>query len=61
MFSVQTPEYDENNYIGRFQAFRKTCNPFHAFYPNSRIAQMQKMIKEQEAYEEFVFKGTGSR
>jgi len=41
MFSIEDPEHDMSTYIGRFKSFRKICNPFIAFYSNSRIIQMQ--------------------
>ena len=47
-FTLEKPEFDENTYWGRFEAFRATANPMHAFYTNSRIWDMQKKIKEQE-------------
>ena len=36
-FSIETPEFNEDTYWGRFEAFRATANPFHAFYQASRI------------------------
>ena len=44
-FSIDTPEFDEDTYWGRFEAFRKTANPLHCFYPNSRILQMNEWLK----------------
>jgi len=45
-FTITTPEYNEKTYLGRFMAFRKTCNPFIAFYPNKRILEMKKLIED---------------
>ena len=54
-FTISKPEFDETNYKGRFLAFRKTCNPLIAFYPNSKIIEMQKLIADQKAKEEAQF------
>jgi hypothetical protein len=45
-FTIEEPEFDENTYWGRFEAFRAVANPRHAFYTNSRIREMQKLIEE---------------
>ena len=50
-FSIETPEFDEDTYWGRFEAFRKTANPLHAFYPKSRILHMKELIDAQKAKE----------
>lgn len=46
MFSMDVPEFDSKTYWGRFEEFRATANPFHAFYTDSRIKQMQKLLEE---------------
>ena len=51
-FTIEKPEFDEDTYWGRFEAFRATANPFHAFYPNSRIVQMQAQLAQQKAKEQ---------
>jgi sideroflexin-5 len=51
-FTISTPEYDEANYYGRFMTFKKTCNPFNAFYSNKRITEMKQLIDDQKAREE---------
>lgn len=43
-FTIDEAEFDESTYWGRFEAFRAVANPFHAFYSNDRIRQMQKLI-----------------
>ena len=50
-----------STYLGRFKSFRKICNPFIAFYTNSRILEMKKMLEEQKAREEQALKEKGSR
>ena len=45
-FTLSTPEFDENTYWGRFEEFRKTANPLHAFYPKSRILAMQDLLNQ---------------
>ena len=40
LFSMDVPEFDSKSYWGRFEEFRATANPFHAFYTNARIKQM---------------------
>ena len=40
-FTIEKPEFDEDTYWGRFEAFRATANPLHAFYTESRIKKMQ--------------------
>ena len=44
-FTISKPEFNEDTYWGRFEAFRATANPFHAFYLNSRIREMQKLLE----------------
>ena len=44
-FSIETPEFNEDTYWGRFEAFRATANPFHAFYTNSRITKMKELLE----------------
>jgi len=51
LFSIEDPEHDMSNYVGRFLSFRKICNPFIAFYDNSRIKQMQKLLEDQRTKE----------
>jgi hypothetical protein len=51
LFSIEVPEFDENTYWGRFEAFRAVANPRHAFYSNSRIKLMQKLIEDQKLKE----------
>ena len=46
-FTIETPEFDEDTYWGRFEAFRATANPFHAFYPSSRINEMNELLIRQ--------------
>lgn len=60
-FSIEEPEFDENTYMGRFEAFRKTANPFHAFYTNSRILKMKQLIDDQKVKERETFEKTGKR
>lgn len=43
-FTIDIPEFDENTYWGRFEEFRKTANPIHAFYPRSTILKMKELI-----------------
>ena len=40
LFSIEDPEHDMSTYLGRFKSFRKICNPFIAFYSNSKIIEM---------------------
>ena len=51
LFSIEKPEFDLNTYWGRFEEFRATANPLHAFYSNSRILSMKKKIEMQEMRE----------
>ena len=44
-FSIETPEFNEDTYWGRFEAFRATVNPFHTFYTNSRITKMKELLE----------------
>ena len=60
-FTIEKPEFNEDTYWGRFEAFRATANPFHAFYPNSRIILMQEQLKQQKAKEQEQFTRTGKR
>ena len=60
-FSIEQPEFDEDTYWGRFEAFRKTANPLHAFYRSSTIKKMQDLIKEQKAAEAEAFAKTGKK
>ena len=46
-FSLEHPEFDTDTYWGRIRTFQKTCNPFIAFYSNSRINEMRKLIDDQ--------------
>jgi len=55
LFSLDDPEYNMSTYIGRFKSFRKICNPFIAFFSNSRIIEMQKELEAQQAREEQAF------
>ena len=55
LFSLDDPEYDMSTYIGRFKSFRKICNPFIAFFSNSKIIEMQKELEAQQAREEQAF------
>jgi hypothetical protein len=50
-FTLEEPEFNPNTYIGRFREFQKTCNPFLSFYPNSKINEMRKVIRDQETRE----------
>ena len=45
LFTIQDPQFDTKTYWGRFEEFRATANPLHAFYTNGRIQQMQALIK----------------
>ena len=45
-FTIQQPEFNEDSYWGRFEAFRATANPLHAFYPESRILKMKDLIEK---------------
>ena len=40
LFSIDESEFDTSTYQGRFRRNRLICNPFIAFYPNSRIVEM---------------------
>jgi hypothetical protein len=55
LFSIEDPEHDMSSYIGRFKSFRKICNPFIAFFANSRIEEMQKLLEDQRVKEEEAF------
>ena len=46
MFTMDVPQHDPNTYWGRFEEFRATANPLHAFYTNTRIKSMQKKLAE---------------
>jgi hypothetical protein len=48
LFTISKPQFDEDTYRGRFEAFRAVANPMHAFYTNSRIREMQKLISDQK-------------
>jgi hypothetical protein len=61
LFSIEDPEHDMSNYFGRFLSFRKICNPFIAFYSNSTIIEMQKLLEDQRVKEESAFKTKGDR
>ena len=50
-FTLSVPEFDENTYWGRFEAFRATANPLLAFFTNDRIKKMQRSIQMLEAME----------
>ncbi len=43
-FTIEKPEFDEDTYWGRFEAFRATANPFHAFYSESKITEMKDLL-----------------
>ena len=60
-FTLDTPEFNEDTYWGRFEAFRATANPFHAFYPSSRITEMQKLLERQKQNEKAAFEKTGDK
>ncbi len=51
-FTLETPEYDMTTYYGRFNSFRKTQNPFYAFYTNKQIVDMQRELQEQKELED---------
>lgn len=40
LFTISVPQFDEDTYWGRFEAFRAVANPIHAFYTNQRIREM---------------------
>ena len=40
LFTIDDPQFDENTYWGRFEAFRAVANPLHAFYSNKKILEM---------------------
>jgi len=44
LFTIESSQFDENTYWGRFEAFRAVVNPRHTFYSNSRIREMQALI-----------------
>ena len=44
LFTIDDEEFDTSTYKGRFQKNRLICNPFIAFYSNSRIVEMQNLI-----------------
>lgn len=45
-FTMDKPEFDENTYWGRFEAFRATANPFNAFNTQSQIKEMQALLAQ---------------
>ena len=51
-FTLEEPEFDEDTYYGRFETFRATANPIHAFYSNKRIQAMRDLISAQNQAEE---------
>jgi sideroflexin-5 len=61
LFTIEEPLFDTNTYLGRFEEFRAVANPLHAFYTNSRIRQMQKLIENQKQAEQAQFEKTGDR
>ena len=54
-FSIDNPQYDLDTVTGRFRQFSKTAQFWHAFYTNSRILEMQELIKNQRAKEQANF------
>ena len=58
---MEVPEFDSRTYWGRFEEFRATANPLHAFYTNGRIREMQKLLDGQKKVEQTQFEKTGSR
>ena len=36
-FTIDVPQFNEETYWGRFEAFRSVVNPRHTFYSNERI------------------------
>jgi hypothetical protein len=60
-FNSLEPEFDENTYIGRFEAFRAVANPLHAFYSNTRILEMKAKLKKVDEEELAAEKATGIR
>jgi hypothetical protein len=61
LFTIESSQFDENTYWGRFEAFRAVVNPRHTFYSNSRIRGMQALIAAQKADEQAQFERTGER
>ncbi len=61
LFSIQSPEYNIETYIGRVRHFLKVINPMTLLETNAKVREMQKMIKEQEEYEKDIFEKTGER
>ena len=61
LFTIEKPEYDQSSYQGRFMSFVKVCNPLIAFCTNTRLLEMQKMIKQQREKEEQSLQKTGDR
>ena len=51
LFTIDSSQFDENTYWGRFEAFRAVVNPKHTFYTNAQIRDMQKLIADQKAFE----------
>ena len=60
-FSLEVPEHDQSTYFGRFKRFQETCNPKLAFFTNSQINQLRKLIEDQKSREEEAFAKTGNR
>jgi hypothetical protein len=44
-FTISKPQFDQNTAFGRFEAFRRSVNPFHSVYPNANILLMREIIE----------------
>jgi len=59
-FTLKEPQFNEDTYLGRFEAFRATANPFHAFHSNKTIQAMRDLVTAQNEAEAAHFKSTGN-
>ena len=59
-FRLDTPEYNENTYMGRFMSLMKTQNPFNTFVGPKKINASKELISKQMKLEEEAIK-KGSR
>ena len=59
-FSLKDPQWDENTFWGRFESFRASVNPLHAFYTNNKINQFRSLVQEQEKAEAEQVKENGN-
>jgi len=39
-FTMSKPEFDQSSFLGRFESFRATVNPFNTFTSDGQIREM---------------------